>query len=225
MDEQADSGAAENALMVFDSVLDASLKIRQSQLNAAFLALATDLFNDVREHNGPVLGLSGGLMERLCGLSRDGVKQIGSCPFAIYGLRLQDSHYWRAVAADNRTSRYTRLPFHLSPARREQLVGFATMALHHAAGLAASNEYGAGLIFGVPLRDLRLLASTPLPALTEAAAHAPGLLCARLHDHPRIWRNLLEAAESGQKDRCFAAKSMAFQALAAASAAGAQKLP
>ncbi len=224
MDDRTDSAAAESALMVFDSVLDASLKIRQCQLNTAFLELITWAFQAAREETSPRFGLSVDLIQRLCRLSPDGRGQIATCPFAVYGLRLQDTQYWRAVAENKRTMQYTTLPFHLPQSHRERMIGFSTMALHHAAGLAASNEYGAGLIFGVPLRDLRLLARTPLPALTEAAAHAPGLLCARLYDHPRIWRNLLEAAESGHKDRCFAAKSMAFQALAAASAAGAKTL-
>jgi hypothetical protein len=144
-------------------------------------------------------------------------REIAECPFALYGLHLNDTRFWSCVRPHHIPEDYAGHAARCGGDLEQRLVQFSLTALMHAWYVSSSNEYGARLLLGIPQSAAQRIAALPVTLIEKVASRSPALLQARLAANRRFWPDLIACVDHGTKQQRFAAKLLGAQLIAASS--------
>lgn len=154
-------------------------------------------------------GLSPALQPLLAALTDQQVRRLSKVPFLLFSLRERDDSYWSRVFADDPTGDLFAATQSLAD-DGGQLVAAALGFLWQ---LSSSNPYAARVASGASVNWCERLADSTLFCLLQRTVGRGDLLVLRLADNNNLWKKLLAAGISSERDVRLAAQQCALQTM------------
>jgi hypothetical protein len=174
-------------------------------LNAAFLKHLRRPASgkSLRESLSPVLEP---MMAALTDLQ---IRRLADAPFLLFSLRERDDVYWNRLFADDPTADL------FTPERSKSDEGgqLVTAALGFLWQLSNSNPYAARVASGASLNWCERLADSTLLCVLQRTSGRRDLLTLRLADNDDLWKKLLVAGISSEREVRMAAQQCALQTM------------
>ena len=162
------------------------------ELNEQVLELLAEQSAAPVSQSNTLLRLFGELWRQLDHLAR---KRLAACPFLLVDLGFTDASRWQlngSQVRDLEAAAYA--PFFT--VQRGQAV--ARQVFAYAWDLARTQEAAARVLLAMPPHCTRLISSLTIRQIHELAEAHPDWLMPRWHKRAKIWRNLLQAAATGE---------------------------
>lgn len=153
--------------------------------------------------------LSPALEPLVAGLTTLQVRRLAEAPFLLFSLRERDDAYWSELF----TGDPTRDLFAAAQSPPHDSGQLVAAALGFLWGLSKRNPYAARVTSGASLNWCERLADCTLLQLLQITAGSGDLLVLRLADNDDVWRKLLVAGISSDRDVRAAAQQCALQTM------------
>ena len=174
-------------------------------LNAAFLKHLRRPASgkSLRESLSPVLE------PMMAALTELQIGRLANVPFLLFSLRERDDAYWSSLFADDPTGDLFA-PEQSMPDESGQLLAAALGFLWQ---LSNSNPYAARVACGASLNWCERLADSTLLCVLQRTSGRDDLLVLRFADNDDLWKKLLVAGISSEREVRIAAQQCALQTM------------